>query len=146
MICQGTHTIGTINATQCIVVTDIMHEETQACGFVLIIISLRFLLRKFQRKYTPQNCKRSWIKWRRRRASFCYQRRLSRYKYELVLVLLNHKLCPVQTVIVVNDSFNYHAYVVNDSFNYHAYLNTNYHALSSTTFNYHAVWTFSNST
>lgn len=131
----STHTIGTINAMQRIVVTDIMHEETQACGFVLIIISLRFLLRKFQRKYTPQNCKRSWIKWRRRRASFCYQRRLSRYKYELVLVLLNHKLCPVQTVIVVNDSFNYHAY-----------LNTNYHALSSTTFNYHAVWTFSNST
>ena len=31
--------------------------------------------------------------------------------------------------------------IVDDSFNYHARLNTNYHSLSSTITNYHAVWT-----
>ena len=36
--------------------------------------------------------------------------------------------------------------IVDDSFNYHARLNTNYHSLSSTITNYHAVWTCSNST
>ena len=33
--------------------------------------------------------------------------------------------------------------IVDDSFNYHACLNTNYHLLSSTITNYHAVWTCS---
>ena len=47
---------------------------------------------------------------------------------------LGQLLRPVQTVMIVDDSFNYHAR-----------LNTNYHSLSSTITNYHAVWTCSNS-
>ena len=45
------------------------------------------------------------------------------------------QLSPAQAVMIVDDSFNYHAR-----------LNTNYHALSSTIIDYHAVWTCSNST
>ena len=44
-------------------------------------------------------------------------------------------LSPVQTVMIVDDRFNYQAY-----------LNTDYHELSSTIINYHVVWTCSNST
>ena len=52
--------------------------------------------------------------------------------YHQVSLPFERGLSPVQTVMIVD---------VDDSFNYHARLNTNYHTLSSTIINYHAVWT-----